>query len=172
MSQMETTSGAPDLGLLAKLMYGYILGGGEDVLKGKEISWVLIAGLIPQDVSGILSSSCSGKRVIGEGQRNSGGCMRKLMALQVNPQLKGHLRGALNHGASFEEVRGVREAVVEICEAFGMHEPDDSKETRRLENGSQRNGGEFKDSIILQRESEIGRKKTKPSGWTEKVAKL
>lgn len=51
MSQMETTSGAPDLGLLARLMYGYVLGGGEEVLRGKEISWVLIAALVPQDVS-------------------------------------------------------------------------------------------------------------------------
>ncbi len=39
---------------------------------------------------------------------------------KVNPQLKGHLRGALNGGASVEEVRAVREVVIKICEAYGM----------------------------------------------------
>ena len=39
---------------------------------------------------------------------------------QVNPQLKGHLRGALNGGATVEEVRAVREVVIGICEAAGM----------------------------------------------------
>jgi len=38
----------------------------------------------------------------------------------VNPQLKGHLRGALNGGATVEEVRAVREVVIEICKASGM----------------------------------------------------
>lgn len=39
---------------------------------------------------------------------------------KVNPQLKGHLRGALNGGATVEEVRAVREVTLVICEAFGM----------------------------------------------------
>lgn len=39
---------------------------------------------------------------------------------KVNPQLKGHLRGALNGGATVEEVRAVREVTLLICEAFGM----------------------------------------------------
>jgi alkylhydroperoxidase/carboxymuconolactone decarboxylase family protein YurZ len=39
---------------------------------------------------------------------------------QVNPQLKGHLRGALNCGATVEEVKAVREIVIRICEAAGM----------------------------------------------------
>jgi len=38
----------------------------------------------------------------------------------VNPQLKGHLRGALNGGATLGEVKAVRSVVIEICEAFGM----------------------------------------------------
>jgi hypothetical protein len=32
----------------------------------------------------------------------------KIPTLLVNPQLKGHLRGALNVGATIEEVRAVR----------------------------------------------------------------
>jgi len=39
---------------------------------------------------------------------------------QVNPQLKGHLKGALNNGATVDEVRAVREVVISICEATGM----------------------------------------------------
>jgi alkylhydroperoxidase/carboxymuconolactone decarboxylase family protein YurZ len=38
---------------------------------------------------------------------------------KVNPQLKGHLRGALNGGATVEEVRAVREVTMLICEASG-----------------------------------------------------
>lgn len=38
----------------------------------------------------------------------------------MNPQLKGHLRGALNGGATVEEVRAVREVTIRICEAAGM----------------------------------------------------
>jgi len=39
---------------------------------------------------------------------------------QVNPQLKGHLKGALNGGATVDEVKAVRNIVIEICEASGM----------------------------------------------------
>ena len=39
---------------------------------------------------------------------------------QVNPQLKGHLKGALNNGATVEEVKAVREIIIRICEASGM----------------------------------------------------
>ncbi|OJD35693.1 carboxymuconolactone decarboxylase [Diplodia corticola] len=85
MGQMDR-SGTEDLGLTARLMYGYILSN-EKVLDAKETSFVAIAGLIPQD---------------------------------VNPQLKGHLRGALNHGATADEIRAVREIVISICEAAGM----------------------------------------------------
>ncbi|KAI8656733.1 hypothetical protein NCS56_01278100 [Fusarium sp. Ph1] len=85
MGQMDR-SGAEDLGLMAKLTYGYVLSN-TDVLTPAETSFVLIASLIPQD---------------------------------VNPQLKGHLRGALNGGASVEEVRAVRDVVIKICEASGM----------------------------------------------------
>lgn len=85
MGQMDRC-GTEDLGLSARLIYGYLLSN-ETVLARKETSFCLIAGLIPQD---------------------------------VNPQLKGHLKGALNNGASLEEIRAVRNATVELCEAAGM----------------------------------------------------
>jgi len=43
-----------------------------------------------------------------------------LVPQDVNPQLKGHLRGALNLGATKEEVEAVRGMVVGICEKAGM----------------------------------------------------
>ncbi|CAM1510251.1 Fc.00g005860.m01.CDS01, partial [Cosmosporella sp. VM-42] len=85
MGQMDR-SGAEDLGLMARLMYGYVISN-TSILSPAETSFVLIASLIPQD---------------------------------VNPQLKGHLRGALNGGATVEEVRAVRDVVIRICEASGM----------------------------------------------------
>lgn len=48
-------SGTEDLGLMARLMYGYILSN-TSVLSAKDTSYVLLAGLIPQDV-GYSSSS-------------------------------------------------------------------------------------------------------------------
>lgn len=85
MGQMDR-SGTEDLGLTARLMYGYILSN-MSVLTAAESSFVLVAGLIPQD---------------------------------VNPQLKGHLKGAINNGANLEEVRAVRDIVLKVCEAAGM----------------------------------------------------
>jgi hypothetical protein len=49
MGQMDR-SGAEDLGLVARLTYGYVLSN-TDVLTPAETSFVLIASLIPQDVS-------------------------------------------------------------------------------------------------------------------------
>lgn len=49
MGQMER-SGTEDLGLTARLMYGYILSNTK-VLNPAETSFVMIAGLIPMDVS-------------------------------------------------------------------------------------------------------------------------
>lgn len=49
MGQMDR-SGTEDLGIVARLMYGYILSN-TNVLSAAESSFVLIAGLIPQDVS-------------------------------------------------------------------------------------------------------------------------
>ena len=49
MGQMDN-SGTEDLGVMARLMYGYVLSN-EAVLGPKETSFVLISGLIPQDVS-------------------------------------------------------------------------------------------------------------------------
>ena len=34
--------------------------------------------------------------------------------------MKGHLRGAVNGGATVTEVRAVRDVVIRICEASGM----------------------------------------------------
>jgi hypothetical protein len=48
MGQMDR-SGTEDLGLTARLMYGYILSN-TNVLTTVETIFVLIAGLIPQDV--------------------------------------------------------------------------------------------------------------------------
>lgn len=48
MGQMDR-SGTEDLGLTARLMYGYLLSN-EKILDAKETSFVAIAGLIPQDV--------------------------------------------------------------------------------------------------------------------------
>lgn len=90
MGQMDR-SGTEDLGLTARLMYGYLLSN-EKILDAKETSFVAIAGLIPQD---------------------------------VNPQLKGHLRGALNNGATADEIKAVREIVISVCEAAGMRKLDD-----------------------------------------------
>ncbi|CAD6592504.1 MAG: hypothetical protein ASARMPREDX12_006159 [Alectoria sarmentosa] len=89
MSQMDR-SGTEDLGITARLMYGYILSN-TNVLSARETSFVLVAGLIPQDVPA---------------------------------QLKGHIKGCLNHGASVEEVKAVREVVIKICEASGMRQLD------------------------------------------------
>ena len=43
-----------------------------------------------------------------------------LIPQDVNPQLKGHLKGMVNNGASVEEVRAVRDMVIKICEVAGM----------------------------------------------------
>jgi alkylhydroperoxidase/carboxymuconolactone decarboxylase family protein YurZ len=85
MGQMDR-SGTKDLGLVARLVYGHVLSN-TSVLSAAETSFVMIAGLIPQD---------------------------------VNPQLKGHLRGARNGGATVEQVKAVRNVVVEKCMAAGM----------------------------------------------------
>ena len=212
MGQMDN-SGAPDLGLLARLMYGYVLAGpgageGEEsqeegrVLSKVEGSWVLIAGLVPQDVSadvlfhrgeverkpppnsprpvfGALNphrcnyyNSSIDDLMRGRGPNreptarnaranksvNHSSHQADESATQVNPQLKGHLKGALNHGATVEEVRGVRDAVLGICEAAGMrrldlasHDADVS--STRGEDGSAPGG------------RSVG-------GWREAVAKL
>ena len=57
MGQMDR-SGTEDLGLTARLMYGYILSN-TGVLTAAETSFVLLAGLIPQDVRAAKSPGCS-----------------------------------------------------------------------------------------------------------------
>lgn len=49
MGQMDG-SGTEDLGLVARLVYGYLLSN-TSILSAAETSFVMIAGLIPQDVS-------------------------------------------------------------------------------------------------------------------------
>ena len=49
MGQMDR-SGTEDLGLTARLIYGHLISN-TSVLTAVETSFVLIAGLIPQDVS-------------------------------------------------------------------------------------------------------------------------
>lgn len=61
MGQMDR-SGTGDLGLTARLMYGYILSN-ERVLDAKETSFVAMAGLIPQDVR-IVKFPHNAKRVL------------------------------------------------------------------------------------------------------------
>lgn len=48
MRQMDQ-SGTEDLGIIARLVYGYIVSNTK-ILSAAETSHVLIAGLIPQDV--------------------------------------------------------------------------------------------------------------------------
>ncbi|KAI9724584.1 MAG: hypothetical protein M1828_003607 [Chrysothrix sp. TS-e1954] len=43
-----------------------------------------------------------------------------LVPQDVNPQLKGHLQGAINNGATLDEVRACREVSISICKAAGM----------------------------------------------------
>jgi len=61
MRQMDT-SGTEDLGVTARLMYGYLLSNTR-VLSEAESSFVLVAGLVPQDVSSLpyrATASCCG----------------------------------------------------------------------------------------------------------------
>ena len=72
MGQMDGC-GTEDLGLVARLLYGYVLSC-EGVLSGVETSWVLLAGLIPQDVSDC-ETLWGGGRGSGGGEREGGGLM-------------------------------------------------------------------------------------------------
>ncbi len=51
--------------------------------------------------------------------------LASLIPQDVNPQLKGHLIGALNNGATEDQVKAVRELVIRICEAAGMKKLED-----------------------------------------------
>lgn len=53
-----------------------------------------------------------------------------LVPQNVNPQLKGHLKGAVNNGATVEEVMAVREVVLRICGVAGWE--GEEKEVARL----------------------------------------
>ena len=126
MGQMDQV-GTQDLGLTARLAYGYLLSN-TSVLSHADTSLAIIAALIPQDVRRRwepevpLSLSFSALK-------QTTNMIPFTHALhshtQVNPQLKGHLKGALNGGASVDEVRAVRGAVIDICEAAGMERLDE-----------------------------------------------
>jgi hypothetical protein len=64
MGQMDR-SGTEDLGITARLMYGYLLSN-TNVLTAAETSFVLIAGLIPQDVSESSSDRLVRVRIAGQ----------------------------------------------------------------------------------------------------------
>ncbi|ROW08998.1 hypothetical protein VMCG_02853 [Cytospora schulzeri] len=104
--------GTEDLGLAVRLTYAYVLSPAA-VLSEAETSFVMIAGLIPQDGT-----------ALGEppfrGAATSSARANASTTEQVNPQLKGHLKGALNGGARVEEVRAVRQVAVDVCRAAGM----------------------------------------------------
>ncbi|KAL8952464.1 MAG: hypothetical protein Q9222_001626 [Ikaeria aurantiellina] len=56
------------------------------------------------------------KRVMGQMDRSG----TEDLGILARLILKGHLKGALNNGATTEEVQAVRDVVVHICEASGM----------------------------------------------------
>ena len=97
-------SGTEDLGLSAILGYSYIMSN-TAILTLAETSFVLIAGLVPQDVSAV-ERECQGEAAD--------------VRVQVNPQLKGHLKGAVNNGATVDETKAGREVAIRVCEAAGM----------------------------------------------------
>lgn len=154
-------SGTEDLGLAVRITYGYVLST-TAVLSDAETSFVMIAGLIPQDVSPLpfifspvacavasmersmkeiaqmerlpsleFVTKCCDCQVFGKVAISSRDwantrrlaryrLMRPEKNLKVNPQLKGHLKGALNGGASVGQVRAVRQLSIHVCEAAGM----------------------------------------------------
>ncbi|KAK7699003.1 hypothetical protein SLS64_012058 [Diaporthe eres] len=122
--------GTEDLGLAVRLAYGYLLST-TSVLSEAETSFVMIAGLVPQDKkTGRSGAAREGGESLGERETHRranriGAAERQaapelMRAQQVNPQLKGHLRGALNGGASVEQVRAVRQVSIQVCRASGM----------------------------------------------------
>ena len=66
MSQMDR-SGTEDLGITARLMYGYILSN-TSVLSPSESSYVLLAALIPQDVRALVPALQSDMLNVIKGQ--------------------------------------------------------------------------------------------------------
>lgn len=108
---------------------------------GNEIGWMHIARWAPparyppsvqnnREKTGRCGAAREGEGAWGE-EKSDGGANRigaaerqaapELMrAQQVNPQLKGHLRGALNGGATIEQVHAVRQVSIQVCRASGM----------------------------------------------------
>lgn len=59
-------SGTEDLGLAVRLTYGYVLST-TAILSAAETSFVMIAGLIPQDVSFVRLQSQPAEHLLGAG---------------------------------------------------------------------------------------------------------
>ncbi|KAI9652439.1 MAG: hypothetical protein M1831_006782 [Alyxoria varia] len=137
MSQMKR-SGTPDLATVARVTYGFLLSGAG---LGEANRPVLGAGnaSTPSPIDGgeatdgadgeiEVAVSAEDDDVAPSEERSQPApaaetsfvLIAALIPQDVNPQLKGHLKGAVNCGASMEQVRGVRDAVVGICEAGGM----------------------------------------------------
>ena len=72
--------------------------------------------------------------------------LASLIPQDVNPQLKGHIVGALNNGATEEEVRAVRDLVIRVCEATGM---------KRLEEGALESWGWKEDVANVKPKKEV-----------------
>ncbi|EGW32271.1 uncharacterized protein SPAPADRAFT_61352 [Spathaspora passalidarum NRRL Y-27907] len=63
------------------------------------------------------------------GKETSFAAIACMIPQDVNPQLKGHLKGALNNGASVEQVNSVRQLVLDMCEWKGDVTWKDGKES-------------------------------------------
>jgi len=72
--------------------------------------------------------------------------LASLIPQDVNPQLKGHIMGALNNGATEEEVRAVRDLVIRVCELSGM---------KRLEEGTLESWGWKEDVANVKPKKEV-----------------
>ncbi|KAL7273575.1 hypothetical protein RUND412_003552 [Rhizina undulata] len=71
-------------------------------------------------VARAMYGSVLGNLVVLDGMETSLVMVAGLVPLEVNPQLKGHLKGAINNGATKEEVMAVREVVMDLCGRAGM----------------------------------------------------
>lgn len=125
-------SGTEDLGITARLMYGYILSN-TSVLTAAESSLVLIAGLIPQDVNPQLKVcvlACAlyffHDPALTSDNCSTGTSEGLNLTSSQNQYLTTISQGALNNGATIQEVRAVREIVIHICEKSGMTKLGDS----------------------------------------------
>ncbi|KAH9210855.1 AhpD-like protein [Leptodontidium sp. 2 PMI_412] len=100
-------------------VYGKIAG---RVMRQMDASGTEDLGLIARLMYAHILSNTS----ILNGVETSYVLIAALIPQDVNPQLKGHLRGAQNGGATVEEVRAVRSIVMRICEGAGMRKLEET----------------------------------------------